>query len=136
MGHGRCWQCCALHWRLAQRLYTVAIKLQTTILFQPHLAAHEAIEPANLNRWVVSISTTMKPMFGALKKSGYVRVGASLAGVCALCFTETARDWSLCMHAVKYFSPTSRLCMIRTSHGAKQRAHWAAFVLRRHGWGR
>ena len=114
----------AVAWRLAHKpndIYTVAIKLQITIILQPHLAAHGAIEPANLNRWVVSIPTTMEPMFGALKKSGYVWVGASLAGVFALCFTETARDWSLCARHQVLFTHDSPLYDTHVSHEAMHR---------------
>ena len=67
--------------------------------------------------------------------TGWGEVGGSLAGTFCFGFTGKQHDIGsyslfLCpLHAVKYFSPTTHLCIIRVARGDAARTTWAALVL-------
>jgi ribonuclease P/MRP protein subunit POP5 len=120
-------------------------------LLHPRLA-YAVIEPANQNRWLLvefipATTTTAssaqaisgKDVFNALKQSvlvnfgdnGWGEVGGSLAGTSlpSASRKNSTRQVTLSLHAVKYFSPTTHLCIIRVARGEAARTTWAALVL-------
>ena len=80
-----------------------------------------------------------KDIFNALKQSvlvnfgdtGWGEVGGSLAGTLSPFVSRKngTRLVSLSLRTVKYFSPTTHLCIIRVARGEAARTTWAALVL-------
>ena len=79
-----------------------------------------------------------KDVFNALKQSvlvnfgdtGWGEVGGSLAGASLPSVSRKPHETSfLSLHAVKYFSPTTHLCIIRVARDEAARTTWAALVL-------